>query len=152
MKQNELENMLNNLNVPETQNIAGHGDFKIPLLSYKRSSKAGLWLLIIPLIVAVTMALKASMGLRSGYFNFVQKFFAEIDNNNLLTYLIPVIFVGLPLTALVVNFLAICHFQKDRKARELLITVKLRAWNIIILLVSFAVLVYFLLPDKLSFG
>jgi hypothetical protein len=45
MKENEVEDMLNNLNIPEPENLMTRRDFKIPLLSFKRSSKAGLWLL-----------------------------------------------------------------------------------------------------------
>src|SRR3954470_1269606 len=151
MKEHEVENMLKNIDVPHPENIMHRGDFKIPLLSYKKSSRAGLWLLIVPFTVALTIFLKAELNIQSGYFNFVQKFFAEIDNNNVLTYLIPLIFIGLPLLAMILNFLAICHFQRNKKMKELIITIKYRPLNIAIFLFSFALLVYFLLPDKLSF-
>jgi hypothetical protein len=151
MKENEVENILKNMNIPEPENIMNHGDLKIPLLSYKKSSRAGLWLLIVPFVVAVTIFLRTELRIKSGYFNFIQKFFAEIDNNNVLTYLIPLIFVGLPVFAMIINFLAICHFQRNRKIKELIITIKYRPLNIVIFLFSFALLVYFLLPDKLSF-
>ena len=151
MKENEVENILKNMNIPEPENIISHGDLKIPLLSYKKSSRGGLWLLIVPFVVAVTIFLRTELNIKSGYFNFIQKFFAEIDNNNVLTYLIPLIFVGLPVFAMIINFLAICHFQRNRKMKELIITIKYRPWNIAIFLFSFALLVYFVLPDKLSF-
>ena len=151
MKKDEVENMLSNMQIPEPENIMSHGDLKIPLLSFKRSSRAGLWLLIVPVIVAVTIFLKAELGIRSGYLNFINKFFAAIDNNNVLTYLIPVIFIGLPLLAMILNFLAICHFQQNKKMKELLITIKYRPLNIGIFLFSFAILIFFLLPDQLSF-
>lgn len=151
MKKDEVENMLSSMEIPEPENIMHPGDFKIPLLSFKRSSRAGLWLLILPLTFAVTVFLKTELGIRSGYVNFVHKFFAAINNNNVLTYLIPLIFVGLPLLAMILNFLAICHFQQNRKMKELIITVKYRPLNIAIFLFSFALLIYFLLPDKLAF-
>jgi hypothetical protein len=151
MKQDEIENILNSMDLPEPEKIIGQSDFKIPLLSYKKSSRAGLWLLIVPFVVALTIFLKIELGIKSGYFNFIQKFFAAIDSNNVLTYLIPLIFVGFPLLAMVLNFLAICHFQRNGKMRELIITIKYRPLNIAIFLFSFALLVYFLLPDKLSF-
>jgi hypothetical protein len=151
MKENEVENILKNIDVPQPENIMHRGDFKIPLLSYKKSSRAGLWLLIVPFTVGLTIFLKAELNIQSGYFNFVQKIFAEIDNNNVLTYLIPIIFIGLPLLAMIMNFLAFCHFQRNRKMKELIITIKYRPLNIAICLFSFALLVYFLLPDKLAF-
>ena len=151
MKENEVENMLKNIDVPHPENMMHRGDFKIPLLSYKKSSRAGLWLLIVPFTVGLTIFLKAELNIQSGYLNFVQRFFAEIDNNNVLTYLIPIIFIGLPLLAMILNFLAVCHFQRNRKMKELIVTIKYRPLNIAICLFSFALLVYFLLPDKLAF-
>jgi hypothetical protein len=151
MKENEVENMLNSMDIPRPENVIAHNEFKIPLLSYKKSSRAGLWLLIVPFVVALTIVLKIELGINSGYFNFIQKFFAAIDNNNVLTYLIPLVFIGFPLLAMILNFLAICHFQRERKMKELIVTIKYRPLNIAIFLFSFALLVYFLLPDKLSF-
>ena len=151
MKNEDVENMLNSMQVPEPENIIQHRELKIPLLSYKRSSRAGLWLLLLPLTVAVMIVLKGILGTQPGYIKLVQEFFAAIDNNAVLTYLIPLIFVGLPLTAMIINLLAICHFQQNNKTKELIITIKYRILNIIIFLVSFALLIFFLLPDKLSF-
>ena len=106
MKQNEVETILNSMDLPEPEKIMDQTAFKIPLLSFKKSSRAGLWLLIVPFIVALTIFLKIELGIKSGYFNFIQKFFSEIDNNNVLTYLIPLIFIGFPLLAMILNFLA----------------------------------------------
>ena len=151
MKNEDVENMLNKMQIPEPENIMQHRELKIPLLSYKRSSKAGLWLLLVPLVVAVTIFLKTVYGIQSAYVNLVQKLFAAIDNNAVLTYLIPLIFVGLPLTAMIINLLAFCHFQQNRKMKELIVTIKYRPINILIFLISFALVIYFLLPDKLAF-
>ena len=151
MKKDEVENMLSRMEMPQPENIMNPGDFKIPLLSFKKSSRAGLWLLIVPFIFALTVFLKTELGIKSGYLNFIQKFFAAINNNNVLTYLIPLIFVGLPLLAMILNFLAICHFQRNRKMKELIVTIKYRPLNIAIFLFSFAILIFFLLPDNLAF-
>jgi hypothetical protein len=151
MKKEEVENMLNSMKLPEPENIMTHGDFKIPLLSFKKSSRAGLWLLILPLTFAITVFLRMELGIKSGYLNFIQKFFAAINNNNVLTYLIPEIFIGFPLLAMILNFLAICHFQRNQKMKELIVTIKYRPLNIAIFLFSFAILIFFLLPDKLAF-
>jgi len=151
MKNEDFENKLTNMQVPQPENIMQQPELKIPLWSYKRSSRAGLWLLLLPITVAIVVVLKTEWGLQAAYLNIVQQFFAVIDNNPVLTYLIPVIFVGLPLVAMIINFLAICHFQQNKKARELIMTIKYRPFNIAVFLLSFAVLIFFLLPDKLAF-
>ena len=151
MKNEDVENMLSSMQIPEPENIMQHRELKIPLLSYKKSSKAGLWLLLLPLIVAVTAVLKTAFGVKSDYINLVRKLFAAIDNNVVLTYLIPLIFVGLPLIAMTMNMLSFCHFQQNKKTKELVVTIKYRILNIVIFLISFAILIFFLLPDKLAF-
>jgi hypothetical protein len=151
MKNEDVENMLTRMQMPETEKIMQPRELKIPFLSYKKSSKAGLWLLLLPLTFAVTLFLKTGLGLNSGYLDLVRRFFAAIDDNAALTYLIPLIFIGLPLIAMIINAMAICHFQQNKTAKELLITIKYRPLNIAIFLFSFALLVFFLLPDKLAF-
>jgi hypothetical protein len=139
------------MQMPAPENTMQHRELKIPLLSYRKSSKAGLWLLLLPLTFAETVLLKTELGVRSGYLDLLRKFFSFIDNNVVLTYLIPLIFIGLPLISMIINALSICHFQKNNKAKELIVTIKYRPFNIAVFLISFAVLVFFLLPDKLSF-
>lgn len=151
MKNEDVENMLNQLHAPQPESILQPRELKIPFLSYRKSSRAGLWLLIVPMVVAVTILLKMELGVQWGYLELVRKFFSAIDKNVVLTYLIPLIFFGLPLLAMIINLLAICHFQKNKKSKELIITLKYRPVNIAIFLLAFAVLVFFLLPDKLSF-
>ena len=151
MENKDVENMLQHLQTPEPEKVVQHRALKIPLLSYRKSSKAGLWLLLIPFVFALTIFLKMELGMEWGYLDRVRGFFSFIDNHMVLTYLIPLVFVGFPLAAMIINGLAICHFQKDQQAKELLITVKYRPLNIVIFLLSFALIIYFLLPDKLAF-
>lgn len=151
MKKEEVDKMLNNMDLPDTGNIKHQQELKIPLLSYKKSSRAGLWLLVLPAIVAVTYTLKYELGIVSSFLDNIRGFFSAIDKNQFLTYLIPVIFVGLPLIAMTLNFLAVCHFTSIKEKKEFLITVKIRPLNIAVFLIAFAILVFFLMPDRLSF-
>lgn len=151
MKKENIDDMLNNIDLPKAENIEHQQEFKIPLLSYKKSSRAGLWLLVLPAVVAITYTLKYELGIVSSFLDLIRSFFTSIDKNQFLTFLIPVIFVGLPLIAMTINFLAICHFTSIKEKKELLITVKNRPVNIAVFLIAFAILVFFLLPDRLSF-
>lgn len=151
MKKEDVDTMLSGMDLPHPENIKHQEELKIPLLSYKRSSRAGLWLLVVPVIVAMTYTLKYELGIFSPFLNGVHSFFAAVDRNPVLTYLIPVIFMGLPLLAMIVNLLAFCHFAHEKEKNEFIITIKLRPLNIALFLFSFAILVFFLLPDRLSF-
>lgn len=150
MKKEDVASKLGKLDLPNPEGIAHQQELKIPLLSYKRSSKAGLLLLLPPAVFVLVVTLKYQfMVLSSPFLNGVERLFHALSDHWLLSYLIPVIFVGLPLVAMIVNFLAICHFAVDKETKELLITVKNRPLNLAIFLLAFAVLVYAFLPDAL---
>lgn len=151
MKKEDLEKMLSGIDPPMPEHLTHQEELKIPLLRYKRSSKAGLWLLIPPIIIAVTSILKHELAISWGFLNVIGSLIAAVDENPVLTFLIPVIVLGLPCTAMVMNLLAFCHFTTVRERKELLITMKYRPVNIGIVLLSFAILVFFFLPDVLSF-
>jgi len=151
MKKEDVDKMLSGMDLPDPENIQHQQELKIPLLSFKKSSRAGLWLLVLPMIVAITVILKYELGIFSSFLDLIRSFFAAIDKNQFLTILIPVIFIGLPLTAMIINLLAFCHFTFVKEKKELLVTVKYRPFNIAVFLFAFAIIVYFLLPDRLSF-
>jgi hypothetical protein len=151
MKKDDLENILSGIDPPKPEQIAHQEELKIPLLRYKRSSKAGLWLLILPIIVAVTSILKHELAISWTFVSGIGSFIAAVDGNPVLTFLIPVVAIGLPGTAMVMNLLAFCYFARVRERKELLVTIKYRPVNIAIFLFSFAILVFFFTPDALSF-
>ena len=67
MKNEDVENMLDRLQTPEPEKIMQHRELKMPLLSYKKSSRAGLWLLLLPLMFVISVFLKMILGVQSGY-------------------------------------------------------------------------------------
>lgn len=143
------ESMFDGVKVPDPGNPGHRQEFKIPLLKYKKSSWAGLWLLIVPLSFFATIFLKYRFGLSFLPLGAVEKFFAYLSGNPVLNYLIPIIFLGLPALAMIVNGMAICHFAKSKEQRELLITIKYRPFNIAVFLLSFVVFVWAFTPDAL---
>lgn len=149
MKHSDEEGPLKRMDLPRTDKVGHQQELKIPLLSYKRSSRAGLWLLAVPFIFAVTAILKYYWGVSLPASDLLVDFFDYVSGNQFLTILIPIIFVGLPLLVMTINFLAICHFASVREKRELLVTIKYRPVNIAMFLFSFVILVYFVLPDNL---
>lgn len=148
MKKEDVDTMLSGIDPPHPENITHQQELKIPLLSYKRSSRAGLWLLVIPVIYALTVMLKYDLVISSPILDSIQHFISAVDRNPVLTYLMPIIFVGFPLLAMMMNLLAFCHFTHVREKKEFLVTVKIRPLNIALFLFSFAILIFFFLPDR----
>ena len=151
MKKEDVDKMLSSMDLPDTEKIKHQQELKIPLLSFKRSSRAGLWLLVLPVIFAITSVLKYELRIFSPFIDFIHGIFATIDRNEFLTFLIPVIFLGLPFAAMIINFLGFCHFTSDIEKKELHVTIKYRPFNIALFLFAFAILVSAFLPDRFSF-
>lgn len=149
MKHADDNSMFSGMNLPDPGSLGHRESLKIPLLSYRRSSRAGLWLLVLPLVFAVARFLKYELGLSSSILNVTHALYKSVSGSPVLTYLIPVIFLGLPLLAMIVNLLAICHFDSVKEKQELVVTIKRRPLNIAVFLLSFAVVVYAFLPDAL---
>jgi hypothetical protein len=151
VKNEDLEKRLRGTDPPKPETIIQHEELKIPLLSYRRSSKAGLWLLIVPAIVAITYILRRDLAISSSFLSGIGSLLGAVDGNPVLSFLIPIAFIGLPCTAMIMNLLSFSHFTLGRERKELLVTIKYRPVNIGIFLFSFAILVFFLLPDRLAF-
>ena len=151
MKKEDVDNMLSSMELPNPEHIKHQQELKIPLLSFKKSSKAGLWLLVIPVIVTLTVVLRHDIGISATVPDIIASIIKAVEGNHFLTFFIPVIFIGFPLLAMIINLLAFCHFTHNKTEEELLITVKYRPVNILIFLVSLMILFFFLLPDRLSF-
>lgn len=149
MKKDKMDSILGAMDVPRPEDIKHQQELKIPLLSYKRSSWMGLWLLSLPTAFVFTILLKYRFGVRTPVLDAVEGVFKAISGNPVLTYLIPLIFIGLPLLTMVINFLAFCHVTSDKATKELLVTIKYRPLNMALFLLSFVALVYFFLPDVL---
>lgn len=149
MENEDIKNVLNQLELPEPEKLIHQKEFKIPLLSYKKSSRAGLWLLTIPLLFFITDFLKNELGLFSPILNGIMRIFKSVGDNGILTFLIPVIFLLLPLLAMILNLLSFCYFNYQKATKELLITVKYRPVNIAIFIISLAMLLFVFMPDSM---
>lgn len=149
MKNDDINETLTSMDVPKPGPLGHQRQLKVPLLSYRRSSRIGLALLVLPVLFFATVFLRYELGLSSWLLTIIARAFASVSDHPLLFLLTPVIFVGIPLYAMVINLLAFCHFDSDRTAREMLITVKYRPLNMVVFCISFVVLMYAFLPDAL---
>jgi hypothetical protein len=74
MKKQNIEGLLNDMPIPHPENLIQHHELKIPMLSYRKSSRAGLWLLLVPLTFAFTLLLKTELGIHPAFLDYYKKF------------------------------------------------------------------------------
>jgi len=88
---------------------------------------------------------KYLLGIDFKIFSSLEEEMATLDKISYLKWLSPLLLVGLPLAGIGINLLAIAHFYWDKLKKELIITVKYRLVNILLLLLSIGIVGIFIL-------
>jgi hypothetical protein len=73
------------------------------------------------------------------HFNFFTNFWQFVNKQNqpeTLTWFLHIIILALPLIGIIINILAISHFYINKTTKEIIITIKYRLKNLIVLIVS----------------
>jgi len=145
MDDKNFEQMMENMDTPQTGDIRHQEQLKITVLNARRSSRAGLFFIIIPCIFLLGVFFKYIAGFDLHVFDDLEEWMARLDKDNSTKWIAPLLLVGLPILCIVVNALAITHFYWNKKLKELVITVKYKLVNIILLVVSIVIVGIFLI-------
>ncbi len=140
MERDDLIQKLEALERPEMTSATHRTVLKWTLLNARHSSWIGLALVAVPSLFLFGILLNYGFGLEVRPFRLLEAWIAALDDAPWIGFLSPAIIAGGPLLALAVNLLAILHVQHDARARELLVTVKLRPWNLLIIVICTAIL------------
>jgi len=145
MEEKDFINQMENLKKPDVQATASQRQIKLALLNTKKSAWWGLWILAIPVFFFCCVAIKYLFGWNWGVSNNFIEWMAKLDRQKGTGWITPVLFVLLPGISAIVNLLAIMNFTYDKMFNQLIVTIKLRWLNIILALVSIAVVAFVLL-------
>ena len=114
----------------------------------KKSARIGILFIAVPIFILLAALVKIKLLVSLGIFDKLEKMFTATDTAGFPGYLPFILFAVLPLIAFVINLLAVSHFYINKTTSELIITIKYRLRNIIVLIVSVIVIatffVYFL--------
>lgn len=144
MEAQDFEKKMENLKKPDVE-IKPPVELKLAILNAKRSATVGVWLVILPYLFLACMVMKYELNLNFGFLNTFSRIVGKVDGSPVLWWIQPVVLFVLPAAGIVINTLAILHVAFDRMARSLIVTVKLKWLNLIILGVSAAIIAFFLL-------
>ena len=142
--ENNFEKKMNNLKTPETDNLKHQEILKMAMINAKKSSKIGLLFIIIPAFIIVIAYIKINIMMRIDYNTSVKSLMEKANQIGYLKWIIPIVFVGLPILATIINLLSITHFYVEKINKELIISIKYRLKNIIIILISFVIFIAFM--------
>jgi hypothetical protein len=144
MEKEDLINKLENMHKPEMVSETHQVQLKITLLNARKSANFGIILAIIPVFFLGCIFLKYMLHLSIPAFTSFESRMSEKDKNPLFKILIPLLLIGAPLLGLAINLLAILYVEWRKNSRELLITLKIRWRNIIIIIICLLILACFL--------
>ncbi len=144
MDEKEFMSQMENLKKPEIQVSASQRQIRLALLSTKKTAWWGVWILMIPIFFFCCVAIKYLFGWNWGVSNNFIEWMAKLDQQKSTGWITPALFVLLPGISAIINLLAIMHFTYDKLVNQLIVTIKLRWLNIILALVSIAVIAFVL--------
>ena len=139
MTNKDLEETMQNIALPEGDGIKNSTAFKMALLNTRRSSSIGFLFIILPCLFLAGILITHILGFNFPLFNQVEEQMAAMDKKAGIKWITPFILIGLPITGIAANLLAIMHITLNRKTKEVIISIKYSPKNIIVLLISFVV-------------
>jgi lantibiotic transport system permease protein len=143
MEEKDFLQKMENLNKPEVNADASRRQVRIAIMNAKKSATWGIWLLVIPFLFILSVTIKEFLKWDWGISNTISEWIGALDKN--IPFASPVLFLLLPAVAAVINLLAIKHFVYDRTTRELIVTLKIKWLNIILVLISMGIIAIMLL-------
>jgi hypothetical protein len=145
MEKADFERKLEKMTKPEVRSNEHHLQLKLTLLNAKKSARIGVAFVILPCVFLFLIFLKYALHLQLSSFTEFEDWMSNKNNSAFIKLLIPLLLIGTPLIAFIINALSILHFDFNEPQKELLVTIKIKWFNIIILVISAAILLCFLL-------
>jgi hypothetical protein len=142
MEEKDFLNKMENLQKPDVNPDASYRQVKLALMSVKKSAVWGSWFLAVPLLFFCCVAIKYLFGWNWGISDNFIEWIARLDNQAGTGWVTPVFFILLPAIGAIVNLLAIMHFTFNKQAKELIISIRIRWLNIILALISLAIIAF----------
>ena len=139
--ENNFKDKMENLNTPNTDFVKHQEILKIGMMNARKSARIGIIFILIPIVLIILAYLKIKLLIHWDFFTRLHYFVSKQNQSSVLTWVSHIIFIGLPILAIIINLLAITHFYVDKQSKELIITIRYRLKNLIVLLISAVLLV-----------
>lgn len=151
MKQeDEFLKKMENLQVPDINPHEHPKMVKMAIMNAERSAALGVWLIIVPCYFLLCVVMYYYFHAHAGWFGAMVALITGLDKTPFMDFLAPVIFLVLPVICIIINALAVTHVQIHKidplrsKVREIGITIKIKPWNILLILISLVILFAFI--------
>jgi len=141
---------MGNLNVPEVNPTAHPKMVKMAIMSAERSAALGFWLVAVPCYFLACVFMYYFFNRQVSWFGAMFKLSEGLDKTPGIDFMAPIVLVVLPIVCIVINALAITHVHYEKNpggkpgAKEFVISIKLKTWNIVLILISLVIVFAFI--------
>ena len=149
-EEDEFLKKMENLNVPEV-NPTGHPKMvKMAIMNAERSAALGVWLVAVPCYFLACVFMYYFFNRQVSWFGAMFKLSEGLDKTPGIDFMAPIVLVVLPIVCIIINALAITHVHYEKNAsgkagaREFVISIKLKTWNIVLILISLGIVFVFI--------
>jgi lantibiotic transport system permease protein len=140
---------MEDLKVPGVMPPSNQNAIKMAIMNAERSAALGVWLIVVPCYFLLCVFMYYNFHVHISWFQAMFTLISSLDKGPYIDFLAPVVLVVLPIICIVINSLSILHVQYEPagqehgKAKEFMITIKIKLWNILLILLSLAVVLTF---------
>ena len=127
---------LENLKKPEVDALLHQQQFKLTLMNTQKSAFWGIWFLVVPLFFFACVVMKYAFHWNWTFAAVFVDILNDLDKNPSSAWISPVLLLLLPALGAAFNLLAVLHFTYDKKMRELIVTIKLKWFNLLLAVIS----------------
>ena len=149
MKENEdPEDQLKNLGKEEINSDDIRELYKIPILKARTSSRIGIALVVFPILFLIGVLLENYLNIHGSIFSRLYHWITEEApdrDDSVVSWIIRFLLVGGPFIVLGINLLSVIHVMKNTARKELIITVKLKWWNLVLAALSGMIILIFII-------
>jgi len=148
--QDEFLKQMENLEVPDVNPSQHQHMVKMAIMNAGRSAALGLWLVIVPCYFLLCVFMYYQFHLNANWFSAMFSTMVQLEKVPYIDYIGPLVLFILPMVCLIINLLSIIHVQvrqldpERRKVWEMNISIKLKLWNIVLILISLAIMLLFI--------
>jgi hypothetical protein len=142
-ERDEFLKKMENLNIPDVNPLGHQKIIKFAVLNVSRSATMGVWLIVVPYYFLMCVLMKYYFHVHLGLFDTMVGMMTDLEKSPVMRILSPLLLLILPVTGAVVNTLAIVHVQYQVPVKELIISIKLKWINILLILLSLGIVCLF---------
>ncbi len=150
MEKDEFLKQMENLQVPDINPGAHPERVKMAIMNAERSAALGVWLIVVPCYFLLCVFMYYRFHVHTGWFGSMFTLMASLEKTPFIDFLGPLVLFILPIVCIIINVLAITHVQVQKlgpdqsKVREFSFTVKIKLWNILLILISLIIICIFM--------